>query len=248
MKRLLPIFNALNGKPFGAIRRILGTYKQGMFKIFFLRIQGSPGADPASIAEISFDPRVAGFSERVFASPEAEFALADFLIRRFNQGIIQFAKQNRGADGSGSFHTITLGQTMLERDSVKVADSIIILRFIVSFPSRSKGGGSFDGGQAKFMIEQELGQIMKFTFLYTDYPWETKEALEDHIQVMEDRKEISRFLEHNRCISFISEEAVLPRRSGVDDRPMVKECVNLFQSPETLSVEIPMQGKPPSRS
>ncbi len=52
----------------------------------------------------------------------------------------------------------------------KNADVVIFkdikLRFIVSFPSIFKGGGSFNGRQAKTMFEKELTQIARYSLVY----------------------------------------------------------------------------------
>jgi hypothetical protein len=149
MDQLLALFIQLDSMPFGKIQQLHGTYRINRFKLTFLRIQGSPGAHPASIGELSFNPVQAGFPGHCLITKESQFAVSDFLIRRFNSGIDRFAKQNRGKDGSGSFYTIHPGQKMLETDSVLVSKEGIRLRFIVSFPSTSKGGGSFNGRQAK---------------------------------------------------------------------------------------------------
>ena len=46
-------------------------------------------------------------------------------------------------------------------------------------------------------------------------------------------------------MAFVRDDAVLPRVSGADDRPMDKSSVTLFKSPESLRVEfdLPHAGK-----
>jgi hypothetical protein len=64
------------------------------------------------------------------------------LIRRFNAAITEFARQNRGREDSGSFHTIALGQKMLARDSVLLGHETIEIRFVFSLPTKGSRGGS----------------------------------------------------------------------------------------------------------
>lgn len=243
MHQLLALFALLDSMPFGKIQQLHGTYRINRFELTFLRIQGSPGAHPASIGELSFNPAQAGFLDHCLISKESQFAVSDFLIRRFNLGIDRFAKQNRGKEGSGSFYVIQPGQKMLKTDSVLVSKENIRLRFIVSFPSTSKGGGSFDGGQAKIMFEKELTQIASYSLVYSEYDEKSRQSLKEHIRVIEDRKYIHRFLTRNNGISFIPDNAVLPRMSGIDDRPLKLDTIALFKSPDSLAVEVELANR-----
>lgn len=56
MDQLLDLFNQLDAMPFGKIQQLHGTYRINRFELTFLRIQGSPGAHPGSIGELSFNP------------------------------------------------------------------------------------------------------------------------------------------------------------------------------------------------
>lgn len=240
MQKLVSLFHKLDGQSFRSLQSLSGAYHFQQFDVTFLRIQGSPGAHPASIAEVSIDPVSYGFAEDHFASAETRFAVSDFLIRRFRAGIQLYAKQNRGQEGSGSFHTIELSQKMIRRDAVFVSNKSIRLRFIVSLPSRSKGGGSFDGKEADLMFQDELEKIVSYTFCFAGYTSEDKQAFTAHLQVIIDRNIIEQFIREHNCICFVPDNALLPRSSGVDDRPMKGRMVKLFNSPDTLNVRIPL--------
>ncbi len=246
MNRLITTMKALDLKPFRVIQSLKGTFRYPFFQLKFLRIQGSPGAHPASIAAIHLNPADYGFPVIFLQSRERKRALAEFLIRRFHEGIRRFARQNRGADGSGSFHTVELSQVMLERDAVVFNGNRLELRFIVSFPSRSKGGGSFDAEQAVAMLDGELNRICSFTFDYLAFDDGAREELEAFASVLEDRRQIEAVMQKEGWVAFIPDGSVIPRRSGVDDRPMGADEAIEFNSPNTLKVTIPLETKPVS--
>jgi hypothetical protein len=101
MKSLLNLLKQLDNAPFGKLKgrlRTGRTWQHQDFTLQFEHIQGSPGADPASVAKVSVSNSVAGFPRRCFASSASQLALSDFLIRRFGNAIDRFARQNRGRD------------------------------------------------------------------------------------------------------------------------------------------------------
>ena len=202
-------------------------------------MQGSPGANPASIASVKIALQDCKIPEDLFQSAESKLAVADFLIRRFRHGIARFAQQNRGKDGSGSFDTIALSQKMLIRDSVLFDDEAIYLRFIISLPAKEQSG-VFDAEQAWIMLSRELTAIVDATFFYQDYDKQTRTLIKQFVDVQKTRAEIIRFMQQHDLVAFIANDARLPRLSGVDDRPAMGEFVKSFQSPSSLQITIPL--------
>jgi predicted ABC-class ATPase len=227
-------------QPFHTIQKLRGSYHFPRFELSFLKMQGSPGANPASIASIKIALQDSEIPEEYFTTAECKLAVADFLIRRFRHGIDRFAQQNRGKDGSGSFGTIALSQKMLSRDSVLFGDDAVDLRFMISLPAKGQGGGVFDAEQAWIMLSRELTAIVDATFFYRDYEEPARTLLQQFVDVQTTRAEIIRFMRQHGLVAFIGNGARLPRLSGVDDRPSVCETVKIFQSPESLQIEIPL--------
>ena len=167
-KQLKQLIDSIDDQPYQKIQKLRGCFQFPDYIFQFIRIQGSPGANPASIAAVKINTEIAQFPSLCFNSYSSKLALADFLIRRFNEGIKQFAQQNRGKEGSGSFHTLVLSQKMLERDCILFNKNDIECRFIFSLPAKVSGG-RFDAEQAWVMFEQELSQIVAYTFQYSDF-------------------------------------------------------------------------------
>lgn len=238
--QLKTLITSLANAPYQKIQSLRGCFQFPDYAFQFLRIQGSPGANPASIANITLPLEACKLPKQCFVTSSSRLALADFLIRRFNQGIIKFAQQNRGKDGSGSFHTITLSQKMIERDSVLFSKNKIELRFIFSLPANGSGGRQFDAEQTWLMFEQELSPLIDYTFFYLNYDETTQRLLQHHLSIQQNRQEIKHYMQKNNLCVFINNGAHLPRLSGVDDRPALGEKIQFFQSPKTLEITIPL--------
>ena len=238
--QLKMLIASLENAPYHKIQSLRGRFQFPHYTFQFLRIQGSPGANPASIANLSIPIKASGLPEQSLATSFAQLALADFLIRRFNQGIVKFVQQNRGKDGSGSFHTIELSQKMLQRDCVLFSKNSIELRFIFSLPANGSGGRQFDAKQTWLMFEQELSPLVDFTFFYHGYSEASQNLLNKFLAVQKNRQAIKHYMKKNGLCVFISNGALLPRLSGIDDKPDLAEKIEKFQSPKTLLVEIPL--------
>ena len=191
MNRLNQLISALADRPFDHVQTLRGSYDFPGFNFRLIKIQRSAGAHPASIASVTVSRQDSAVPEVFLQTEDGRLAVADFLIRRFRQGIDMFALQNRGKEGSGSFDTIELSQKMLERDSVLINQAAIELRFMISWPARGQGGGVFDAEQARIMINQELPAIIDATFFYERYDEQTKTQLEQFVDVLTTRTRLA---------------------------------------------------------
>jgi predicted ABC-class ATPase len=240
MNRLNQLISTLADRPFHHVQALKDDYDFPGFNFRLIRVQRSPGAHPASIASVTVSRHDSAIPEAFLQAEDSKLAVADFLIRRFRQGIDMFALQNRGKEGSGSFHTIELSQKMLERDSVLIDRTAIELRFMISLPAKGRGGGVFDAEQARIMMNQELPAIVGATFFYERYDEQTRAQLEQFVDVLTTRTVINRFMQEHRLVVFIADGARLPRNSGIDDRPASGGAVTAFQSPDSLQIDIPL--------
>jgi len=242
VNKLQPLLSSLADQSFQDIRKLRGSYHFPRFELSFIKMQGSPGANPASIASVKIALPDSQIPEHFLHTAECKLAVADFLIRRFRHGIDRFAQQNRGKEGSGSFNTIALSQKMLSRDSVLFDDEAVYLRFIISLPAKGQAGGVFDADQAWIMLSRELTAIVDATFFYQHYDQQTLTLLQQFVDVQKTRAEIIQFMQQQALVAFIANDAAMPRHSGVDDRPSLSELVKTFQSPASLQITIPLSN------
>ncbi len=232
----------LANQPYRNIRNLKGNFQFARYTFQFIRIQGSPGANPASIACISVSRQDCNFPIDYFQTSPGQIALADFLIRRFQLAIQRYARQNRGKDGSGSFHTVLLGQKILQRDCILIKENTISLRFILSLPATEYRPGNLDADQTWQMLNHELSDMVDYTFNYKQYAADDKRVLQQFIITQKQRQEITAFMaEHHYCV-FINNGAILPRISGIDDQPDISDTVLPFQSPAECQIDIPLSS------
>ncbi|TRW94626.1 ABC-ATPase domain-containing protein [Candidatus Methylobacter oryzae] len=243
MNKLHDLLASIADLPFQHIHKLRGSYFFPGFQLSFIKMQGSPGANPASIASVKISLADSQIPELFLQTAECKLAVADFLIRRFRGGIDRFARQNRGKDGSGSFNTVALSQKMLRRDSVLFAGDAVYLRFMISLPAKGQGGGVFDAEQAWIMLNEELAAIVDATFFYQHYDRQTRTLLEQFTDVQKTRAQIIQFMRQHNLVAFIANDAKLPRQSGVDDSPSTSLSVKAFQSPAQLQITIPLENR-----
>lgn len=241
MNKLHDLLASIADLPFQHIHKLRSSYFFPGFQLSFIKMQGSPGANPASIASVKISLADSQIPELFLQTAECKLAVADFLIRRFRGGIDRFARQNRGKNGSGSFNTVALSQKMLRRDSVLFAGDAVYLRFMISLPAKGQGGGVFDAEQAWIMLNEELAAIVDATFFYQHYDRQTRTLLEQFIDVQKTRAQIIQFMRQHNLVAFIANDAKLPRQSGVDDSPSTSLSVKAFQSPAQLQITIPLE-------
>ncbi|MEO0377585.1 MAG: ABC-ATPase domain-containing protein [Cyanobacteria bacterium P01_A01_bin.17] len=121
--------------------------------------------------------------------------------------------------------------------TVFVDDQCIEVRFVVGLPAF---GRRIAGEQAAEMLCEQIPRLVAENLHYDQLD---AAALLSHIETAEDADWLRQQLPGRNLVAFIADGSILPRRSGVDERPL-KEAVP-FQSPESLRVEFdcPHQGR-----
>lgn len=229
----------LEGKSFQSYQELCNTaVRYNSFSLRFLHIQGSPGAAPASVIQLTLKSNCFPLPEWAVSAPARKTATKDFILRAFNEATRYHAKQNRGVDGSGSFQPLIMPQQVLSRNIVHLSSEAISLSFRISLPgSRSN---KILGREAEMMFSKELPTIIEAT----------KRKLLDHsklksfCETVEDMLFLQEGLADEKLVAFIGDNSLLPRESGVSDRP-AQENVIAFKAPQELAVslELPNAGK-----
>lgn len=162
--------------------------------------------------------------------------LQDFLAREFDTAIRQMVRGNRGMGKSGLIQIDRGGQEVLERTAVLIdTEGHIEVRLVMGLPAQ---GRTILGQQAEAMFFAELPTMVTRSLLYRNLQ---HERIQKHVEVVEDQDALRAQLRTKGLVAFLGNNAVLPRRSGVDDRPLSsgKEMVVVpFQSPPTLEVTL----------
>ncbi len=219
----------IDGKGYKAYKDIIGTYPMDDLTLKIDHVQGDPFAAPSKLSVVVPNEMPAWS----WSNSERTRALCDFLGRTFHRAIRKHSKGSRGSGKGGDIAIDRPSQEILERTAVHVSGDAIEVRFRAGLPAF---GRKIAGQQARAMLLEEVPAIVRNS-LFSEAIDET--ALQTHVETCEDATTLRSMLRDQGWVAFVAEEAILPRRSGVDPRPL--EDGVPFRSPETMrtSVELP---------
>ncbi len=217
----------LDSRGYKAYKQIKGEYSFEEFTLIIDYVQGDPFAAPTQCSVI-VPQAIAKFSEELYSTLSREIALRDYLSRQFAQVAKEFSGF-RGTGKSGLIQGIEPAQEVLERTSVFIDEQDLEVRFWVGLPAK---GRSILGRQAEEMLCYDLPQIVKKSLLFDSLD---SDAITKHIETVEDAEWIRSELDKRGLVSFIANGSILPRRSGIDSRPLTDNVVP-FEAPADLEV------------
>lgn len=225
----------LDGYGYKAYKEIKGSYQFPDFTLIVEHVQGDPFASPSKFI-VRVSQSVAKFPSELYQSLSRKVALRDYLTRQFDKIALQVSSY-RGTGKSGLISIVRTRQEVLERNSAFIDDRWIEIRFLVGLPAR---GRTILGRQATEMLCEDIPEIVRKALKYEALS--TRE-IQQHIETVEDADWLRQQLKERQLVAFIANGSILPRRSGVDDRPLTEDAVP-FQSPKSLEVEFncPNQG------
>ena len=231
------ILSRIDGRGYPAYKDIRGEYDFGEFVLHIDHVQGDPFAAPSRF-RVTIDKSVAGFPAWADSSRSRRIAFGDFLARAFGSAVDEVAKGRRGSGKSGLIEIDRPRQQVLDRTAAIAYDKEIEARFLVGLPA---AGRRVLAREAETMLFHEIPSIVDraLTARHADLA-----RLKDHVECAEDQDSLRDRLNDLGLVAFVANGSVLPRRSGVDDRPMSNGHVVEFKSPPSLevSVELPNCG------
>jgi predicted ABC-class ATPase len=221
----------IDGKGYPAYKDIRGSYEFDGFTLLIDHVQGDPFAAPSRV-RVRLPMSQAKFPASTYSNGSRLIALRDFLSRAFASACHSVSDQGRGSGKSGLIALDRPGQEILERSSIIVTEQFVEARFVVGLPAR---GRRVLGRQASFMLCQDVPKIVNTALKYASLD---QHRLTQHLNTAEDADYLRAQLPGLGLVAFVAEGAILPRRSGVDDRPLPGEEVVPFHSPANLQIEI----------
>ena len=228
LQRLL---NRIDGRRYPAYKDIQGNYEFENFTLFLDHIQGDPFAAPSRL-RVRLPMRLAQFPPNTIHNRSRLIALRDFLARAFSDQCRIISDRSRGSGKSGLMAMDAPGQEILERSSIVVTAEFVEARFVVGLPAQ---GRRVLGRQAEVMLCTDLPRIVDQALIYANLD---PAALTIHLNAAEDVDTLRGQLPQLGLVAFVADGSILPRCSGVDDRPLLGEAVVPFQSPDSLRLEI----------
>jgi predicted ABC-class ATPase len=234
MKDLVDILRRIDGRGYKAYKDLQGReFSFANFTLFADHIQGDPFASPSRL-RVRLDPQVSAFPEDTFSNPSRERALRDFLLRVFFREAAGVSAR-RGTGKSGLISVDRPGEEILLRSACRVNAEFTELRFFAGLPA---DGRRVLGQEAEEMLVKVLPRLVEASLLFKNLD---PAALYCHIETSEDADELRGKLAPLGLVSFVAEGSVLPRRSGVDDRPLENGLP--FVPPPGLTVEVRLPNR-----
>jgi predicted ABC-class ATPase len=234
---LRSILERIDDKVYKAYKDIEGSFNFGTYTLYIDHVQGDPFAAPSRL-RIHVPLSKTKFPSSLYEKRIRRIAFQDFIGRRFEATLSKVAKGHRGIGKSGLINIDSGRQEILERSAVSIDAQGVEVRFVVGLPA---DGRRILGKEAVAIFFEEIPRIVEKS-LFNQYYDPSEAAI--HVEVTEDQEAIRRQLEEKSLVAFIGDMSVLPRRSGVDDRPLTQNVVP-FYFPLELEVEmvIPNRGR-----
>ncbi|RLB08160.1 MAG: ATPase [Deltaproteobacteria bacterium] len=231
------IINRIDGRGYKAYKDIKGDYDFGPYRLVIDHVQGDPFAAPSRV-RVRLPMERTGFPHDLWDKRVRRIAFCDYLARQFHRAIRRWSKGHRGMGKSGLIDIDVGGQEILERNAVLIDGTDLEVRFVVGLPA---AGRTILGREALGIFFEEIPQVVNGSLFYRSID---QAGVRRHVDVAEDQEVMRDLLEEKGLVSFVAEGSVLPRRSGVDDRPLEAGAIPL-RPPFELEVEmeLPHRGR-----
>ena len=224
----------IDGRGYKSYKGLEGQYSFKDFTLSIDHVQGDPFASPSRVRVI-IDNKNAKFLKELTEEKYKNIVVCDFLTRLFSKNIKRYGEKIFGSGKSGLIEISRCPQQVLERTSVIIKNDNIEARFFVGFPAR---GRSVLASELDKILFNVIPSIVENTFIYSNIDCK---SLENKVKLAEDQKFIRDRLEKNNLVAFVGNGSILPRESGVSQRPL--RDGKRFISPKELEVEFNTPNK-----
>ena len=228
-KELEKILFSMDGKSYSAYKSLKGEYRFEKYILAIDHVQSDPYAPPSKMRVI-MDRKICGIPYELTDTKDKNIAVSDFLTRNFYREIQKNGNASTGTVGSGRIFIDRCGQEILERTSVLIKEDKVEVRFEMGMPAR---GRRIMGKAAQKIIFEQLPEIVEKSIIYDNL---NKKALNEQVILVLDQEYARKMLKEKGLVAFVANDSVLPRESGVSDRPM-KNAVK-FKSPEKFEITL----------
>ncbi len=229
---------SIDGHGYKSYRQIAGSCNFPKFTLFIDYVQGDPFAAPSRMrARVAQSD--AGFEGRLYENAVRRTALEDYLARAFAHAIGKFVKGKRGTGKSGFIGIDSGGQEILERTAAVVCEEYVEVRFAAGLPAEGRRCLS---REAEAMLIGEVPELVEASLFKAVLD---EKKLKAHIEAAEDQEALREQLSAAGLVAFVADGSILPRESGIKDKPLAGSNVVSFLSPPGLNREfnLPNRGR-----
>jgi predicted ABC-class ATPase len=221
----------IDARGYKAYREIEGAWRYEDFLLHVDHVQADPYAAPTRLRAL-LAPEVVALPESAYRGEARALGTAAFLARAFAEAA-RAASSGRGTGRSGEIGMEHPGQKTLPQTAVLLdGGGGVEARFTLGLPAR---GRRVSGKPAAEMLLEELPRLVRSTLVAAAHD---ADEIESHAAANEDATALRAALAVRKLVGFVADGAHLPRRSGIDDRPLAAEETIPFESPESLRVTL----------
>ena len=237
LEDLKELLERIDHRGYPAYKDIRGRYQFGGYVLSINHVQGDPFASPSKVS-VEVQGKVSGFPKSLYTNSCRRIALQDELLRQFGHQAEKAAFRAKGSGKSGLISVSRCSQEILERSACKINPSSgdILLRMEVGLPAN---GRTINGREAVKIFFELIPVCVEKSLYYRSLD---KRRLEKIAELADDQDYIRHILTEKNLCAFVADGAVLPRESGVSQKPM-RGAVT-FKAPESLAVtmNLPYSG------
>lgn len=224
----------IDGRGYKAYKDLQDKYDFNDYILSIDHVLGDPFASPSRLRVI-INKSKAKFPEELLNEEYKKVAVSDFLTRLFYANVNKFSEKIFGSGKSGLISISRCTQEILERTSIVINKDNIEARFYVGFPAK---GRTVLAKELEKILFNVIPNIATNTLVYENI---NKSKLINRIKLVEDQEYIRAKLKEKDLIAFIANGSILPRESGVSQKPL-KDSIP-FKSPKTLEVEFDLPNR-----
>ncbi len=232
---LRQLLNKIDHRGYPAYKETKGSWNFGKFILNIEHVQGDPFAAPSSLS-VEVPGKVAGFLTGLYEKKCRRIALQDYLIREFYKECGKYSFKAKGSGKSGLISVTKCGQEILERSACSILpeNGTVILRFEVGFPAN---GRTINAKELIKIFFDFLPRCVENALVYKNLD---AKKIDEFVKLAEDFEFIQEHLEDKGLVAFVANGSLLPRESGVSEKPMKGGIV--FKSPDTMEVSFDLPG------
>lgn len=226
------ILRAIDRRPWGSYRELVGPHALGEFRLFVDRIPPDPFAGPAHLRVFLplADTRV---PEAWLDDPFAVLVLEDLVARETARTLDKLSLPGQ------PIGLQELGPSILERSACRVREAGIELRFLVHLPS---SGRRIRGRDAFRLLDGDLRRVAQGSLIFSSARMERAAAA---LAAARDHRALVAQLAPRGLVAFLAEGSLLARAAGDDARPRRDGLERALEVPDALAVELEdSEGRP----
>lgn len=234
---LRELLNRIDHKGYPAYKDTKGSWQFEGYVLSIDHVQGDPFAAPSKVS-VYVPGKLAAFPTELYDHKHKRIALQDYLIRQFAKQVQTFTFKAKGSGKSGLLSVSHCGQEILERTACELdKNGSVSVRMEIGFPAN---GRTINARELSKILFDFLPGCVKKSLYYRSLD---AKAVQKNRELSEDQEFIRQELSRLKLAAFVANDAILPRESGVSDRPM-KNAVR-FRSPKSMEVtlKLPYHGE-----